>query len=92
MKFFNSAEHAIRDASWCSIDHGVPYAVICSPSGFYVGELSKTKPTDNIAEVIHETETIRFPDSSPEYEGGASRRIAEGSRRNEAISQIARGE
>lgn len=93
MKLFKDAEHAIRDASWLSVSLCVPVAIIISPAGFYVEELSKVKPTDHIAEVVNDlAETIRFPDSSPEYEGGASRRIAEGSRRNEAISQIARGE
>jgi len=93
MKLFNDADHAIRDASWCAVDQGVPFAVICSPKGFYVSEMSKTGPNDIIAEVIHDVaEAIRFPDSSPEFEGGASRSIEKGARRNEAINKITRGD
>lgn len=93
MKYFKDAEHAVRDASWCSVDHGYPYAVIYSPSGFKVCELSKVKKTDNIAEVVHDlAETIRFSDYEPAHQEGAEGRARESARRNEAARKITCGD
>lgn len=93
MKSFKDAEHAVRDAAWCAIDHGYSFAVIYSPSGFHVCELSKVKNTNNIAEVVHDlAETIRFSDYEPAHQGGAEGRAREGARRMEAVRKITCGD
>jgi len=93
VKSFKDAEHAVRDAAWCAIDHGYSFAVIYSPSGFQVCELSKVKKKDNIAEVVHDlAETIRFSDHRPSYEGGAESRARESARRMEAARKITCGD
>jgi hypothetical protein len=92
VKLFTDAESAVRDASWCSIYHGHPFAVIYSNDGFYVCELSKVKITDKIAEVIYDlAATIRFSDYKPPNEGGEEGRIKESARRNEAARKITCG-
>ncbi len=93
MKSFKDAEHAVRDAAWCAVDHGYSFAVIHSPSGFQVCELSRVKKTDNIAEVVHDlAETIRFSDYEPAHQGGAEGRARESARRMEAARKITRGD